>query len=164
MESAVINAHLRYGDTICVGPKTVIACGPEAVQRVLGYGQNHLDKSPDYDALVIHTPSIFSETDKIAHARKRRLAAHAYSMQTVVKLEAVVRNNLDQFLDKMNLYASTGEAMEASTWFKFYAFDVIGDLAFGKSFGLMQKGVVDEFVTRISEGIEYTFVVGEPFP
>jgi hypothetical protein len=62
--------------------------------KVLGFGEHYHDKVSDYDALVIHTPSIFSETDKDIHAQ-------------------------------------------------------------------LKRGVVDEFVTHISRGVEYTHVVSK---
>ncbi len=163
-EAAILQAHAKYGDVVRVGPKTVIAGGAEAVQKILGYGDYYLDKSPDYNALVIHTPSIFSEVDKVVHSRKRRIAAHAYSMQSLVKMEDLVLDNMAIFLDRMDQFAQSGELMDAAKWFKFYAFDVIGDLAFGSSFGLLKRGIVDDFVTCISRGVDYTFVVGVTVP
>jgi benzoate 4-monooxygenase len=158
-EAAVLHAHSKYGDVVRIGPRTVLAGSAEAVRKVFGYGENYLDKSADYNALVIHTPSIFSETDRTAHARKRRIAAHAYSMQSLTKMEDVVAANLDVFLRQMDACALGMSPMDAAMWFKFYAFDVIGDLAFGRSFGMLQRGVVDDFVTHISDGVEFTFVV-----
>ncbi|OAP60324.1 hypothetical protein AYL99_05326 [Fonsecaea erecta] len=157
-ESAILAAHRRYGDVVRVGPRTVLAGSADAVRRVLGYGDNHLDKSPDYEALVVHTPSIFSEIDRTAHARKRRIAAHAYSMQSLTKMEDVVAANLAVFLRQMDACAARAQPMDAAMWFKFYAFDVIGDLAFGRSFGMLQRGVIDDFVKCISAGVEFTFV------
>ncbi|OQV04057.1 hypothetical protein CLAIMM_09006 isoform 2 [Cladophialophora immunda] len=156
--AAVLDAHRTYGDVVRIGPRTVLAGSAEAVRKVLGYGDHYLDKSPDYDALVVHTPSIFSETDRTAHARKRRIAAHAYSMQSLTRMEHVVATNLDVFLGQMDRCAARAQPMDAAVWFKFYAFDVIGDLAFGRGFGMLQRGVVDDFVRCISDGVEFTFV------
>ena len=159
LQEAVLQAHETYSDVVCVGPTTVLVRTPEAVTKVLGYGANHLSKSSDYGALVFHTPSVFSETNKQAHTRKRRIAAQAYSMNSIVNLEHFVDSNVEKFVKKLNSCAATDEALDLCDWFKFYAFDVIGDLAFGRSFGMMERGSAGEFVTQISGGIEYTFVV-----
>ena len=159
LQEAVLRAHGTYGDVVCVGPDTVLARSPEAVLKVLGYGSNHLRKSSDYAALVFHTPSVFSETDKQAHTRKRRVVAQAYSMNNIVKLEGFVDANIDKFTARLRASVHTGEALDLCEWFKYYAFDVIGDLAFGSTFGMLDRGTTGEFVTQISEGIEYTFVV-----
>ncbi|MWK60328.1 cytochrome P450, partial [Pseudomonas otitidis] len=125
-EEAILAAHHRYGDVVRIGPKTVIAGSPDAVTKVLGYNQNYLVKHADYDALVVHRPSIFSETQKSKHAVKRRIAAHAYSMNTVTNLEAFVQAHIVLFLQTMDKFARNGEIVEITQWFKFYAFDVIG--------------------------------------
>ncbi|EXJ75668.1 uncharacterized protein A1O5_00175 [Cladophialophora psammophila CBS 110553] len=158
-ETAILEVHAKYGDVVRVGPNTVLAGSAEAVPKVLGYGEHYLDKGSDYNALVFHTPSIFSEVDKSIHSRKRRIAAHAYSMQSLMRMEDLVLENVAIFLHQMDQFARSGETMDAAEWFKFYAFDVIGDLAFGKSFGLLKRGVTGEFVTHISSGVEYTFVL-----
>lgn len=89
----------------------------EAVGGVLGYGENYLDKSTIYDALVIHTRSIFSETDRTTRARKRRNAAHTNSMQSLTKREDVVAKILVEFIRQMDLYALRGQPMDAAMWF-----------------------------------------------
>lgn len=33
-----------------------------------------------------------------------------------------------------------GQSVNASRWFNFYSFDVMGDLAFGKSFNMLKSG------------------------
>jgi hypothetical protein len=52
LQEAVLHLHETYGDVVCVGPRVILARSPETVQKVLGYGSNHLSKSHDYDALV----------------------------------------------------------------------------------------------------------------
>ncbi len=34
----------------------------------------------------------------------------------------------------------SGETINVTQWFHFYSFDVMGDFAFGKSFGMLQSG------------------------
>lgn len=136
-----------------------MAAGPESVRKVLGYNENYLDKSEDYIALVFHKPSIFSEIKKDVHTVKRRIAAHAYSMQSLTRMEDFVQAHVESFMQRMDEFSSSGKSVDITEWLKFFAFDVIGDLAFGKSFGMLEKGTTDDFVINISEGIEYTFVV-----
>ena len=159
LEQSVLSVHKRYGDVVRVGPKTVLAAGPEAVQKVFGYGDNHLSKSKEYLALVFHRPFVLSEVDKQSHARKRRTAALAYSMQSVMKMHTYVESNMAKFIQKVDALAAIGKEIGMCLCFKFFAFDVIGDLAFGQSFGVLEQGEVDEFVKQMSAGIDYTFLV-----
>jgi cytochrome P450 family 628 len=38
------------------------------------------------------------------------------------------------------LNAHSGEALNASRWMNYYAFDMMGDMAFGKSFDMLKTG------------------------
>jgi hypothetical protein len=36
--------------------------------------------------------------------------------------------------------STIGKPMNVTKWFKFYSFDVMGDLAFGKSYKMLESG------------------------
>jgi hypothetical protein len=38
------------------------------------------------------------------------------------------------------LQARSGQEIDASLWFNFYSFDVMGDLAFGRTFDMLASG------------------------
>ena len=38
------------------------------------------------------------------------------------------------------LNAHSGEPLNASRWFNYFAFDMMGDMAFGKSFNMLKTG------------------------
>lgn len=45
--------------------------------------------------------------------------------------------------------ARLGKPMNVSDWFNFYSFDVMSDLAFGKSFGMVKDGVKHYFMSTL---------------
>lgn len=51
--------------------------------------------------------------------------------------ERVVRY-ANELIDQ--IAARPGQPMDASTWFNYYSFDVMGDLAFGRPFGMLTSG------------------------
>jgi tryprostatin B 6-hydroxylase len=44
----------------------------------------------------------------------------------------------DDLISQLN--AHSGEALNASRWMNYYAFDMMGDMAFGKSFDMLKTG------------------------
>jgi len=42
-----------------------------------------------------------------------------------------------------------GQSVNVTDWFNFYSFDVMGDLAFGKSFGMLKEGIKHYFMTSL---------------
>lgn len=54
----------------------------------------------------------------------------------------------------MEHVASTlGKPINVSRWFSYYSFDVMGDLAFGKSFGMLKTGKSHYFMAKLEEGM-----------
>lgn len=49
------------------------------------------------------------------------------------------------------IVARTGEPINVSKWFNYYSFDVMGDLAFGKSFDMLKNGQT-HFAIKLLEG------------
>lgn len=52
-----------------------------------------------------------------------------------------------QLLDRLN--EMQGTTINASDWLNFYSFDVMGDLAFGKSFNMLRDGVNHYFLSSL---------------
>lgn len=52
-----------------------------------------------------------------------------------------------QLLDRLE--RSKGEPLDVSTLFNFYSFDVMGDLAFGKGFGMLKEGIVHYYMESV---------------
>jgi hypothetical protein len=55
----------------------------------------------------------------------------------------------DQLLDQLE--ARVGTQLNMANWMSFYGFDVMGDLAFGKSFDMLKKGVVDYYISLMQD-------------
>jgi cytochrome P450 len=62
--------------------------------------------------------------------------------------EPRVVNYTDQLLAQIQ--ATSGRPINVTDWFNFYSFDVMGDLAFGKSFNMLKDGVKHYFVCFLS--------------
>lgn len=65
---------------------------------------------------------------------------------------------LEQQLAKLS-----GKPTNAAEWFHFYSFDVMGDIAFGKSFGMVEDGKPHFAFDLLREGMKPLGVLG-PVP
>lgn len=59
--------------------------------------------------------------------------------------------------------ARAGQPMVASTWFNYYSFDIMGDLAFGKSFDMLRSGKTHFAMELLQQGLLPLGVLG-PIP
>lgn len=56
-----------------------------------------------------------------------------------------------------------GQSINASRWFNFYSFDVMGDLAFGKSFNMLKSGEQHHALKLLVAGM-HTVGILTPIP
>lgn len=61
--------------------------------------------------------------------------------------EPRVTKYTDELLSRLS--ETQGTVINAADWFNFYSFDVMGDLAFGKSFNMLRDGVKHYFMTAL---------------
>lgn len=68
-------------------------------------------------------------------------------------------SRVSHFADKLLAYidSAAGEAMDASLWFNFYSFDVMGNLSLGESFGMLDRGKEHFVMTTLHD---FMFMLG----
>lgn len=99
-----------------------------------------------YDAFVSIQRGLFNVRDRAAHTRKRKIVSHTFSAKSVGQFEQYIHHNLEDFVQQWDRMAGTPSGtrgyadLDALHWFNYLAFDIIGDLAFGAPFGMVEKG------------------------
>ncbi|OLL24777.1 Isotrichodermin C-15 hydroxylase [Neolecta irregularis DAH-3] len=137
------NLHQKYGDIVRVGIKDLSICHIEAQKDIYGIASPFI-KSAGYCALRIDGKSstIFDETDPPAHIILKKQLAPAFSSRALDSMEVYVNNNINVFCDSIRKFGNNGELiLDMTKWTKFLMFDILGDLCFGKPFGMLKDGV-----------------------
>ncbi|KAG6829974.1 hypothetical protein H0H92_002779 [Tricholoma furcatifolium] len=147
--------HQKYGPVIRIAPNHISIADPDALQIVYSHGNGAL-KSNFYDAFVSIRRGVFNTRDRVDHARKRKIVSHIFSQKSVVEFEPHIRNHITNFIHQWDrLYdsavkgerGSEGEGWEGRDgrlwldclpWTNYLAFDIVGDLAFGAPFGMIE--------------------------
>lgn len=90
-------------------------------------------------------PGVFSThtaLDRHAHARKRRVMSHAFSESAIKGVEDFVLTHVNSYIQKLAGGSKEWtEPRDVATWSTYFGFDVMGDLSFGKSFGMLEGEV-----------------------
>lgn len=141
------------GPYVRMGPNTLSSNTNTALKTIYGFNAN-VRKADFYSAFPVNknTFNVHSSIDKVAHARKRRVLSHAFSDKAIKSMEKYVLEKVRTFcralpttgLDLMDVQKSNSEKDwsspknmgEYSDWL---AFDVMGELAFGKSFDMIER-------------------------
>lgn len=84
--------------------------------------------------------SIASECDPAKHAVMRKYLANAFTERSLREQEAIIGGHVDAFISKIGELGSAKEGIDLTRWFHLLTLDIIGDLAFGQSFGGIESG------------------------
>ena len=68
------------------------------------------------------------------HAIRRRQMSHAFSMNSIREMESFIDTHLQRLLDNLQHLAKTGETFDLKDYISYYVLDVLGELAFSRSF------------------------------
>ncbi|KAH8101888.1 cytochrome P450 monooxygenase pc-bph [Cristinia sonorae] len=149
--------HKKHGKFVRIAPNHLSIADPDALQVVYAHGNGSL-KSNFYDAFVSIQRGLFNTRSRPAHARKRKIVSHIFSQKSVLEFEPHVRLYVSQLFkhwDRLcegGLKGMSGDDGEGGwkgrngrvwfdclPWYNYLAFDIIGDLAFGFPFGMLQS-------------------------
>lgn len=142
-------AHEKYGPIVRMGPNSLSINSATALKTIYGYGANVI-KADFYEAFPANkkTVNVHSSIDKAQHARKRRVISHAFSDKAIKSLEkyilANVRTGCRLLAEKSNMAEKNGDGEWADMWnvgkwCNWLVFDIMGDLVFGKAFGMLES-------------------------
>jgi cytochrome P450 len=143
-----------------IGPNHLSMTSCEAVDSIYSHGAK-FNKSAFYQSFQVYAkhPSLFSDIDPKSHADRRRAVSAAYSMTSLVGLEKYIDPLIDSLMIQLRKRVKSGTydektsktSLDMSAWAHYFAMDAVGELAFGQSFGFVQKGSdQDGFLTGVS--------------
>lgn len=81
-----------------------------------------------------------AELDPQRHLEKSRNVASGYTLSNIIQSEPYVDAVLELFIKHVDEHCNSGTPIELNHWFTYFAFDVVGEVTFSKSFGFVQTG------------------------
>ena len=127
-----------------ISPDELAVAGLKDFQNIHRIGSG-FNKAQWYKDLIgSDKVGMFGETDPKLHAAYRRLFAQAFSNSSTMTYEPIIQSKAALAVDKIKRDASTDVA-DVHKWFTFLATDITGQLAFGKSFGMLEKEQKDQY-------------------
>ncbi|KAI0399882.1 cytochrome P450 [Xylaria palmicola] len=129
--------HQKYGEYVRVGPNLLSISDPDLIE-VIFHPQSNYTKAEWYD--IAHPLlNLVQLRDRAEHDRRRRHGWDlAFTTKALRSYDSRVLKYADQFVAQMR--RREGQAINVTGWLEWYAFDVMGDLAFGRSFKALETG------------------------
>ncbi|OHE90885.1 benzoate 4-monooxygenase cytochrome P450 [Colletotrichum orchidophilum] len=163
-----IALHQKYGPVVRIAPNEVSMASPEAARHLLSAGKRFY-KTAFYGVFPPpENPDIFTEVDEEAHARKKKVANVPYSMAAMQQLSPFLDDTIDLLVTKLDGFASqpmeykADKSVDLGAWLHYFAFDVLGEVAFSRSFGFLAEGRdVEDAIVTIDRSQAYNGIVGQ---
>lgn len=143
--------HEQYGNIVRFGPNSLSFNTSTALRDIYGFKGN-TRKARFYEAFWANKDafSTHSAIDKAAHARKRRVLSQAFSDTAIKSMENHILFHVRQFCANLAGNVPSGpvcqdiESVKRDTTINvsdqanYLTFDIMGDLCFGKAFGMLE--------------------------
>lgn len=129
--------HQKYGQFVRTGPEEITVFHPEVLRAVDGPG-NSCTKAVWYD-LLLPELAVNTTRSKPEHDRRRRIWDHGFTTKALTNYEERMMHYGDALERGIADLAQENRPVNVSAWFYWFTFDVMGEFAFARSFGMLES-------------------------
>lgn len=171
----VLTLHDRYGRVVRIAPSEVSIVDGDVLKKLYGHGKP-AKKTEWYSTWEIPgaATAFFAQQDPKYHSFLRKRVSHVYSMTSVVGMEPYIQGCLDLMLHLLRKHADAGTTIDMSEWTNAFAYDVVGEIAYGERFGHLKaetdvmglrQAIFDRFYLMANMGHMWgqMFILDNPF-
>ncbi|KAI9373001.1 putative sterigmatocystin biosynthesis P450 monooxygenase stcF [Aspergillus egyptiacus] len=144
--------HDQYGPVVRIAPDELSYITPDAARPIYA-------SSPELPKDPMHLPPFHNDTpgilaaDQDRHRRYRRLLAYAFSEKGLRAQQGMIQGHIDRLVTRLQESCSSG-SVDLTVWFNWATFDIIGDLAFGESFGCLERMETHPWIASIQGNVK----------
>ncbi|KAK1085984.1 hypothetical protein LTR33_001794 [Friedmanniomyces endolithicus] len=139
--------HEQYGPYVRIGSNDLSIIDPAIMEPAFGL-ESRVKKAEWYD-LARPFDSLHTMRDKTLHDRRRRIC---FSDKSLRGYEGEIQGFNDKLLERVRQHGGGG--INVSKWFGLYSFDVMGQLAFSRNYGMLDSGELHWAVELLTKGME----------
>ena len=138
---AIKSLHEQYGPVVRIAPNQLSFCSSQSWKDIHGHrsGRKTFVKGSFYEPFPQDIKNIVSVSDTAHHAMMRKSLSHGFSVTALAGQEDRIHDLTNLLIDQID-QRFTETPGDMTKWYNYLTFDVIGDLAFGSSFGCLENG------------------------
>ncbi|KAF2215047.1 hypothetical protein CERZMDRAFT_37216 [Cercospora zeae-maydis SCOH1-5] len=153
-----VQLHQKYGPVVRVAPNQLsYAGGAQAWKDIYGHrkhGQASNNKFLQFYAKPFNEIDSLITADDPSHSRQRRIVSHSFADRTLKDLEPLLMRWITKMRGKLEEKSQTTEQIDLLKYYNCTTFDIMGDLTFSASLGMLDNGEYSSWVKAIFEGIK----------
>lgn len=153
LQDVIEGFHKKYkSDIVRTGPRELSIASTDAISLIHG-PMSKCRKSLLYSAPHhVEGASLQTTRDHLDHKERRKTWNRAFSAKALRKYEPRLNRHVRVLMNKMMDHAHE-PTVSISSWFSYFAFDVMGDIGYSRSFGMMEKGREDEWIALVHKSM-----------
>ena len=135
--------------------------------EILGVHQN-VSKSKFYQPSISYAGfvNLFNCRDKQVHAHKLRIMGPAFSETALKNMEDLILKHIDEFFEygsNRHQYKDSDQCWttDLGKWGNYLTFDVMGDVVFGKDYGMVRGAENRNLPSIIDAAAHWQLLVGD---
>ena len=133
---------LFSGPVVRVTPDEVDICDVGAAREIHKIGAKYY-KAPFYRTLGPPVAqNLFTATDPKFHSGRRRVLAPFFAESSISKMEPVISERINLAIGRIGTELSSRGSADVFKWWTLMAIDIMGELSFGQSFNMLERGEV----------------------
>ena len=129
--------YQKYGQFVRTGPEEITIFHPEVLQAINGPG-NSCTKAVWYD-LLLPDVAVNTTRSKLEHDKRRRIWDHGFTTKALLNYEERMMKYGEVLERGISQLARKDQPINVSAWFYWFTFDVMGEFAFARSFGMLES-------------------------
>ncbi|KAK0609415.1 cytochrome P450 [Immersiella caudata] len=150
----ILDLHKKYGPVVRVAPDELVFADAAAWKEIMGHQKG--GGEPFEKNMKFYRPFDFLPVDIISapreeHGLLRRTMAHGFSERSMREQQPIIKGYVDLLIRRLRERCGQGNRVDIVAWYNYTTFDVIGDLAFGESFGCLENSDYHPWVKAIFE-------------
>ncbi|KAK3715123.1 hypothetical protein LTR37_007333 [Vermiconidia calcicola] len=142
--------HEQYGKYVRIGPNVLSIT--DADLHDAAFAPNTQFRKAEWYDNSKPFDSMHTTRDKPLHDRRRRMWAPAFSDKALRQYEHKVKAFNNKLVERVREHSNG--PIDMRKWFNLYSFDVMGQLAFGKDYGMLDSGELNWAINLLSESME----------
>ncbi|OAP62019.1 hypothetical protein AYL99_04222 [Fonsecaea erecta] len=151
--------HEKYGDVVRIGPNELSFADAKAIKFLHGPQGSKLPRGPYHDGSVYGSrgTAMPNTRDWHDHKVRRRMWDHGFTQNQLRSYEPRVIALLDVLCARLR--ELDGQVVDLGCWLDYVTFDVMGDLAFSKSFGLLNDDGPRYYSKAVRSGLRLRNII-----
>ncbi|MCJ1261249.1 hypothetical protein MMC22_001113 [Lobaria immixta] len=168
--------HMIYGPVVRYGPSRVSINSSSALHTIYNHKAN-VQKSSYYSIFnhYFKAPSVLTAITAKEHGRKRRIVSQGLSDSAIQAMEGHVLKNVRKFCSKLvcedvfeknvlstrpEMFEEWGPPKNVTRWTNYLTFDIMGDLCFSQSFGMLDSVENHYMLEVLPAGVQGLNIIG----